>query len=70
MTKEILKWVYINFGLVCYIGATLSKGLNRGVATLVAGGLALGAHQLASLSGRTIEPILLATFVFVTGNLT
>ncbi|KAF3496447.1 hypothetical protein DY000_02054527 [Brassica cretica] len=51
------------------VGATLSKGLNRGVATLVGGGLALGAHQLASLSGRTIEPILLATFVFVTGNL-
>ncbi|KAL0650993.1 hypothetical protein Bca4012_093684 [Brassica carinata] len=49
--------------------ATLSKGLNRGVATLVAGGLALGAHQLASLSGRTIEPILLATFVFVTAAL-
>ncbi|KAL0754530.1 hypothetical protein Bca101_092198 [Brassica carinata] len=51
------------------VGATLSKGLNRGVATLVAGGLALGAHQLASLSGRTIEPILLATFVFVTAAL-
>ncbi|KAL0797503.1 hypothetical protein Bca101_052677 [Brassica carinata] len=45
--------------------ATLSKGLNRGVATLVGGGLALGAHQLASLSVRTVEPILLTTFVFV-----
>ncbi|KAJ0235985.1 hypothetical protein HA466_0260020 [Hirschfeldia incana] len=51
------------------VGATLSKGLNRGVATFVAGGLALGAHQLASLSGRTIEPILLTTFVFVTAAL-
>uniref|UniRef100_A0A0D2ZSL9 Uncharacterized protein n=1 Tax=Brassica oleracea var. oleracea TaxID=109376 RepID=A0A0D2ZSL9_BRAOL len=40
----------------------------RGVATLVARGLALGAHQLASLFGRTVEPILLTTFVFVTGN--
>ncbi|KAJ0235986.1 hypothetical protein HA466_0260020 [Hirschfeldia incana] len=50
------------------VGATLSKGLNRGVATFVAGGLALGAHQLASLSGRTIEPILLTTFVFVTAT--
>ncbi|VVB11735.1 unnamed protein product [Arabis nemorensis] len=46
-------------------GATLSKGLNRGVATLVAGGLGIGAHQLASLSGRTVEPFLLAIFVFV-----
>ncbi|KAF8110323.1 hypothetical protein N665_0085s0051 [Sinapis alba] len=51
------------------VGATLGKGLNRGVATLVAGGLALGAHQLASLSGRTVEPILLTTFVFVTAAL-
>ncbi|KAK6144177.1 hypothetical protein DH2020_020997 [Rehmannia glutinosa] len=29
------------------VGATLGKGLNRGLATLVAGGLGLGAHHLA-----------------------
>ena len=51
-----------------YIGATLGKGINRAVATLVAGGLGVGAHHLASLSGPTIEPILLAVFVFVQGN--
>ena len=51
-----------------YIGATLGKGINRAVATLVAGGLGVGAHHLASLSGPTIEPILLAIFVFVQGN--
>ncbi|KFK43164.1 hypothetical protein AALP_AA1G088100 [Arabis alpina] len=47
------------------VGATLGKGINRAVATLVAGGLGLGAHHLASFSGPTIEPILLAIFVFV-----
>ncbi|CAH8386607.1 unnamed protein product [Eruca vesicaria subsp. sativa] len=47
------------------VGATLGKGINRAVATLVAGGLGIGAHHLASLSGPTIEPILLAIFVFV-----
>ncbi|KAG7645550.1 Aluminum-activated malate transporter 2 [Arabidopsis thaliana] len=47
------------------VGATLGKGLNRAVATLVAGGLGIGAHHLASLSGPTVEPILLAIFVFV-----
>ncbi|KAF3571061.1 hypothetical protein F2Q69_00060487 [Brassica cretica] len=47
------------------VGATLGKGINRALATLVAGGLGVGAHHLASLSGPTIEPILLAVFVFV-----
>ncbi|KAF3496454.1 hypothetical protein DY000_02054529 [Brassica cretica] len=48
------------------VGATLlGKGINRAVATLVAGGLGVGAHHLASLSGPTIEPILFAVFVFV-----
>ncbi|CAF2260745.1 aluminum-activated malate transporter 2-like isoform X1 [Brassica rapa] len=46
------------------VGATLGKGINRAVATLVAGGLGVGAHHLASLSGPTVEPILLAIFVF------
>ncbi|XP_050369879.1 aluminum-activated malate transporter 2-like [Argentina anserina] len=47
------------------VGATLGKGLNRGLATLVAGGLGLGAHHLASLSGHIGEPILLSVFVFL-----
>ncbi|KAF8039375.1 hypothetical protein BT93_B1797 [Corymbia citriodora subsp. variegata] len=48
-----------------YVGATLSKGLNRGLATLLAGALGVGAHHLASLSGKTGEPILLGFFVFL-----
>ncbi|CAA7022693.1 unnamed protein product [Microthlaspi erraticum] len=47
------------------VGATLGKGFNRIAATLFAGGLGIGAHHLASLSGRTGEPILLAIFVFL-----
>ncbi|KAK6138461.1 hypothetical protein DH2020_027781 [Rehmannia glutinosa] len=46
-------------------GATLGKGLNRGLATLVAGGLGLGAHHLAIVSGKTCEPILIGLFVFL-----
>ncbi|CAA0824333.1 Aluminum-activated malate transporter 2 [Striga hermonthica] len=47
------------------VGATLGKGLNRGLATLVAGGLGIGAHHLAVLSGKTCEPILIGLFVFL-----
>ncbi|KAL5575009.1 hypothetical protein UlMin_016708 [Ulmus minor] len=47
------------------VGATLGKGLNRGMATLVAGALGVGAHHLASLSGHIGEPILLGFFVFL-----
>lgn len=52
-----------------FSGATLGKGMNRGLATLLAGALGVGAHYLASLSGQTIEPILLSFFVFLQGNL-
>ncbi|WRX34854.1 Aluminum-activated malate transporter - like 10, partial [Theobroma cacao] len=51
------------------VGATLGKGLNRMLATLTAGALALGAHRIATLSGRTGEPILISTFVFITGSI-
>ncbi|KAF8397978.1 hypothetical protein HHK36_016904 [Tetracentron sinense] len=47
------------------VGATLSKGLNRGFATLLAGALGVGAHYLACLSGEKGEPILLGLFVFL-----
>ncbi|KAL2239277.1 UNVERIFIED_CONTAM: Aluminum-activated malate transporter 2 [Sesamum indicum] len=47
------------------VGATLGKGLNRGLATLVAGALGVGANHLASLAGKTSEPILIGLFVFI-----
>ncbi|WOL15543.1 aluminum-activated malate transporter 1-like [Canna indica] len=47
------------------VGATLSKGLNRAFATLVAGALGVAAHQIAVLCGDKGEPVLLAFFVFI-----
>ncbi|KAL9373921.1 hypothetical protein Peur_033541 [Populus x canadensis] len=46
------------------VGGTLSKSLNRGFATLVAGALGLGAQQLASLFGDKGDPIVLGILVF------
>lgn len=38
------------------------------MATLLASALAVGAHHLANLSGRRVEPILLGSFVFLQGR--
>uniref|UniRef100_A0A2N9FNQ1 Aluminum-activated malate transporter n=1 Tax=Fagus sylvatica TaxID=28930 RepID=A0A2N9FNQ1_FAGSY len=46
--------------------ATLGKGLNRMLATLSAGALAVGVHHLATLSGEKGEPWVLGFFVFIT----
>ncbi|OVA07150.1 Aluminum-activated malate transporter [Macleaya cordata] len=47
------------------VGATLGKGLNRAIATFLAGALGVGAHHLATLAGDKGEPILLGLFVFL-----
>ncbi|KAJ8484938.1 hypothetical protein OPV22_017423 [Ensete ventricosum] len=47
------------------VGGTLSKGLNRAFATLLAGALGVAAHQIAIHCGEKGEPILLGLFVFV-----
>ncbi|KAK9939170.1 hypothetical protein M0R45_015877 [Rubus argutus] len=47
------------------VGATIGRGLNRMMATIVAAALGIGAHRLATLSGNQGEPILIALFVFV-----
>ncbi|GFY93380.1 aluminum activated malate transporter family protein [Actinidia rufa] len=46
-------------------GATLYKGMNRGLATLLAGALGVGANYIASLLGKEGEPIALGVFVFL-----
>lgn len=46
-------------------GATLSKGLNRILATLLGGILAVGVNYLADLAGHTAEPIILGGGVFL-----
>ncbi|XP_072969930.1 aluminum-activated malate transporter 1-like [Typha angustifolia] len=47
------------------VGGTLNKGLNRAFATLIAGSLGIGAHQVAILCGGRGEPVLLTLFVFL-----
>lgn len=47
------------------VGATLGKGVNRGIATFVAGSLGVGAHHLAVSSGEKVEPVLLGISVFL-----
>ncbi|XP_010497969.1 PREDICTED: aluminum-activated malate transporter 8-like [Camelina sativa] len=49
------------------VGGTLSKGLNRGFATLVAGALGVGAVHLARFFGHQGEPIILGMLVFSLG---
>ncbi|CAM0944378.1 unnamed protein product [Alopecurus aequalis] len=48
------------------IGATLSKGLNRGLGTLTAGGLALGVAELASHIGN-LDMVFLIISTFLVG---
>ncbi|XP_073278392.1 aluminum-activated malate transporter 8-like [Primulina huaijiensis] len=47
------------------VGGTLSKSLNRGCATLLAGALGIGAEYLANLCGDKGEPIVLGLMVFI-----
>lgn len=57
----------LSFLFFCISGATLGKGVNRMLATLTGGFLAVGAHRMATLSGRRGEPIFIAIFVFIIG---
>ncbi|KAI3450759.1 hypothetical protein Pfo_007424 [Paulownia fortunei] len=47
------------------VGATLGKGVNRAIATLLGGALGVAAHRLASFTGEKIECIILGLSVFL-----
>ncbi|KAH6772754.1 hypothetical protein C2S51_011158 [Perilla frutescens var. frutescens] len=51
-----------------YAGATLSKGINRGIGTLLGGGLGCLAAVLAAEVGGIAKPIIIASTLFLYGT--
>ena len=54
--------------MICSPGATLSKGLLRGVGTILGGGLGCVAAILAEYFGKTGFTIVVGTSVFICGK--
>ncbi|KAK9677538.1 hypothetical protein RND81_11G150200 [Saponaria officinalis] len=51
------------------VGATLGKGVNRVLATIIGGMFAVGAHRISSFLGDKFEPLLLGSYVFFTATI-
>ena len=48
-------------------GGCLYKGLNRAMATVTGGGMALGVQWMANRSGKDLEPIIVSGSLFLFG---
>lgn len=59
--------VYVYNMLVAFAGATVSKGINRGIGTLIGGGLGCLAAVLAAQIGGIAKPIIIALTLFLFG---
>lgn len=55
-----------NFLMV--LGATLCKGLNRGLGTLLAGLLAFLIEYVSNASGRSFQAVFIGAAVFIIGT--
>lgn len=60
--NKLNEWIFFS------LGGTLSKCINRGFATLLAGALGIAAEYLATLCGENGEPVLLGILVFILGK--
>lgn len=49
-------------------GATLGKGLNRGLGTLLAGSLAFLVEYIADIAGRVFQAVFIGAAVFILGK--
>lgn len=70
MVKHFVHFRSSEFDLHSHLaGATLGKGINRGIATFLGGASGVGVHRLASLSGiEILEPIILGISIFIFGK--
>lgn len=63
---EKLNFSFLGF-LLILIGATLCKGLNRGLGTLLAGSLAFLVEYIVDSSGRVCKAVFIGAAVFLVG---
>ncbi|MCO5586932.1 hypothetical protein L7F22_040876 [Adiantum nelumboides] len=67
--KNVL-WAVLTVVVVfeCTVGATFSKGLNRGLGTFLAASVGLLVDHIANNSGPSFEPYIVGSSIFVVGK--
>lgn len=64
-----IDFILFGFPLNAFAGATLGKGLNRGLGTLLAGSLAFLVEYVADIPGRIFQAVFIGSAVFILGKL-